>query len=376
MEFQKTLLKYKKNFLYKNLPNVDNKVNNIYYKYFIIIPIYNELDFIIDTLDSIDRQNKNYLIDTLVVLVINNSKDDANFIKENNKSTEQKIRKQDYNYEYIILDYFSKKNALDNNNSGVGVSRKIGMDFIIKYAKENSLIFSLDADTLVHPKYLEIISNYFSEKKIKACTVNFRHQHSYDKDLEKGIRKYEKTLKLIAKKIKNAGSPYGYVSMGSTIVCTVQAYIAVGGMSKKKATEDFYFLQSLAKYTAIAQISKILVYPSARCEERVYLGTGHSMVEYKNNNDFNKLKFSNISFINLKFFLNIIYKYIQHDFQFVFKKLESKIDKKSIKFLKENHFSQIWNKMNKPTLPISQRKILFDQWFDALKVIKFLKQLS
>ena len=61
--------------------------------------------------------------------------------------------------------------------------------------------------------------------------------------------------------------------MGSTIICRVDAYIAVGGMPKKKAGEDFYFMQSLAKHTDIFYIDDILVFPSSRSEKRVYLGT-------------------------------------------------------------------------------------------------------
>ena len=45
--------------------------------------------------------------------------------------------------------------------------------------------------------------------------------------------------------------------MGSTIICSINAYIAVGGMVAKQATEDFYFLQQLAKYDNIHQIKNI-----------------------------------------------------------------------------------------------------------------------
>ena len=55
----------------------------------------------------------------------------------------------------------------------------------------------------------------------------------------------------------------------------VNTYAAVGGMPKKKATEDFYFLQSLAKYTDIKQIKKVLVFPSSRNDQRVYLKNAH-----------------------------------------------------------------------------------------------------
>ena len=51
-----------------------------------------------------------------------------------------------------------------------------------------------------------------------------------------------------AKNMHNANSHYGYVSLGPTITCLSQTYVDIGGMVNKKATEDFYFLQQLAKY--------------------------------------------------------------------------------------------------------------------------------
>ena len=75
-------------------------------------------------------------------------------------------------------------------------------------------------------------------------SCKFKHRTSSDIDLNIKIKKYENLLK-IANNINNTGSPYGYVSMGSTIVCTSEAYLAIGGMYPHKATEDFYFLQSL-----------------------------------------------------------------------------------------------------------------------------------
>ena len=48
-------------------------------------------------------------------------------------------------------------------------------------------------------------------------SVNFKHQNSSNSIIEEGIRKYELILKEIAENIEKTGSPYGYVSMGSTI---------------------------------------------------------------------------------------------------------------------------------------------------------------
>ena len=54
------------------------KVKKESYKYFIVIPIFNEYDYIFQTLKSIDKNPQIYLDELLVVLVINNSIDGWN----------------------------------------------------------------------------------------------------------------------------------------------------------------------------------------------------------------------------------------------------------------------------------------------------------
>ena len=88
-------------------------------------------------------------------------------------------------------------------------------------------------------------------------------------------------------------------------ICNVKAYIACGGMSKKKATEDFYFLQALSKYSPIFTIEDVLVFPSSRVTNRVYLGTGFRMQEYKSTKQFTNLMFSSKSFKCLKEIITI-----------------------------------------------------------------------
>ena len=61
------------------------------------------------------------------------------------------------------MDYYSRENALHENFFGVGLARKIGMDFALNYAHNNSLLFCLDADTLISKNYLKIIVQYYKK---------------------------------------------------------------------------------------------------------------------------------------------------------------------------------------------------------------------
>ena len=352
--------------------NIKNKKFN----FFIVIPCYNEFNYIFETLKSIDNQNQKILEKTLVVIVINNSKEELKSIKDNNKNTYQKLINKKFNFNFIAIDAFSKKYAIPNKLSGVGYARKIGLDFSLNYIlNEQSILCCLDADTLIDENYLKKIKLNF-DKNINAAVINFKHQKSKNHIIEKGIRKYENTIKKIAKKIDETGSPYGYVSMGSTIVCNIKSYIACGGMNMKAATEDFYFLQSLAKYTEIHKINDILVFPSSRAENRVYLGTGFRMDEYLKNGLFKNLDFKKTSFLEIKNIIEIAEHSKEKKYDYVLKIMNNILDKKSIQFLIDKDFKNVWNKFKKNSKDTKQFRLFFHQWFDALSIIKLLKELN
>ena len=104
--------------------------------------------------------------------------------------------------------------------------------------------------------------------------------------------------------------------MGSTIICKVKAYIAVGGMPKKTAAEDFYFMQALAKYDSVYFIDDYLVYPSSRLEMRVYLGTGFRLLQYNENKKFIDLNFSENCFMVLKNIIEFVDNHYKASYDF------------------------------------------------------------
>ena len=376
MSYNKSYSKYKKKFSYNNLPFNKHTTKSEKYPYFIVIPVYNEINYIGNTLQSINHQNQDLLDKTLIILVINNSDTSAHEITTSNYNTHQKIKEKKYNFEYIILDYYSSENAISEKFCGVGLARKIGLDFAMHYAYENSLLFCLDADTLISKNYLKIITQYYIKNNFLVATINFQHQLSSDPIINKGIQVYEEALKDISSKIRKCKSPYGYVSMGSAIVCNAVAYVAVGGMSKKKAAEDFYFLQSLAKYTKIHHIQEILVFPSSRNEERVHLGTGYRMNEYHLNNSFKNLFFTDESYNVIKKIICLFENNYNQSYECINKELNKHFSNKVCNFIYEHNIENVWDKINSNAKTKDQFITFFHQWFDALKIMKLLKYIS
>ena len=356
-------------------PHKSVEKNN--YKFFIIIPCYNEFEYIFDTLKSINHQNQYLLKDTLVIIVINNSLDDSIKVQENNSKTYNLLISKKYEFNFVAIDCFSKKNALSSQLAGVGYARKIGLDYSLNYILNGKSIFcSLDADTIINENYIDVIDYHFNHNNVEVAVINFQHQKSNNPIIEEGIRKYEFFLKKIAQKIEDSGSPYGYVSMGSTIVCNVQSYIACGGMNTKKATEDFYFLQSLAKYTTIHKIKDLLVFPSSRNENRVYLGTGFRMDEYAKNKTFKNLDFSEKSYQEISKINQIIDQNCMESSNIIIESMKQKLNKKSIDFLNRKNMESVLIKFKNNAKNKKQFKLFFNQWFDALSIIKFLKYLN
>ena len=371
MDYKKTLLKYK-NHKFISLGKAHKFPDKILYKYFIIIPAISENKYLWETLNSIEKQDKKFKNNLLVIVVVNNVKNDKPEVISNNDATYKQLVVSDYDFEFIAIDAYSSKHSLNKKYSGVGVARKVGMDYCINYSYQTSLLCSLDADTIINSDYLDVIEKEYNKYKFQSAVVNFKHQKSKNKKINNAIDEYEKLLKNIANKIKNSGSPYGYVSMGSTIICSINAYIAVGGMVAKQATEDFYFLQQLAKYNNIHQIKNVLVHPSCRVEERVYLGTGYRMTNYLQGNKFNDLYIYNQGFIDLKF----LYDIITNNWNSNPRVIKSLITEKNLiiwKYLNNNSFIKALNNIKKNTINKTQFMNQFHVWFDSFKIYKFLK---
>ena len=130
-----------------------------FFRSIIVIPSYCESEYILKTLESINNQKDFNLKELLVIVVINNSKEDSQeVIKDNIQSMNIIMNfKSDYVLKYI--DVSTENYALPVKFSGVGYARKIGMDFALKYSHEQTILHCLDADTILSSAYLENINN-------------------------------------------------------------------------------------------------------------------------------------------------------------------------------------------------------------------------
>ena len=217
--------------------------------------------------------------------------------------------------------------------------------------------------------------DYFNQHNANAAVVGFCHSVPKKIDLKNTIKEYEEFLLITARKLKDAGSPYNYVAMGSTIVCTVEAYTAVGGMPRKKATEDFYFLQELSKFCGVHTIPNILVHPSPRPMSRVYLGTGFRMAQAQQGFKIRNLYYSKYAFTLLKQWITLGTAGWEMSLVEILKKTESK-NKNLKKFLLKESIENIWGNLQLSSPSKNHFIKQFHRWFDGLKTIRFLKYFT
>ncbi len=342
----------------------------------VIIPAYGESEYLPLTLASLDTNIPTILKETLVIVVVNNSSGTAESIRNDNQLTLKALNTADYRFTLGIVDAASTRLELPKRQAGVGLARKIGMDLALSHLLSiDSLIFCTDADTIVNKDYIEKVKKYFDTTGSKAAVVRFQHQKPDDPKQEETIRRYEEYLLSTAEKMQDAGSPYGYVAMGSTMVCTAQAYCAVGGMPRKKVTEDFYFLQELSKYNGVHTIQDILVYPSPRPISRVYLGTGFRMEQAQNGFDIKSLYYSDTAFQLLSKWIALGSNAYQVELSLLIKQMAD-IHFDLTDFLIKEGLKDIWKNLqnNVPSkLHFSKQ---FHRWFDGLKTIRLLKHFS
>ncbi len=361
-------------YLKKNPSEIVEKINSVsdgFFRIGVVIPILGESEFIWATLSALNEAQKNFAEKVLVLLVFNyNAKTPKNLLDDNQKLLD-KLKNSPFPCPELNLAIINLQEPLQY---AVGEARKKGMDSIIyliadDYSKaKNSIIVSLDGDTLVEKDYFQKISDYFADNpKTDAAAFEVIHQQSDDKKIEKAIRSYENYLEEYYLALKECNSPFAYKSVGSALAVRVSSYIQAGGMRKERAGEDFYFLEAVAKIGSVDFVRTIVVHPSPRLSNRVAFGTGTAVEEIINGKVYPI--FGKKSRCELKKLLDSA----TDENLISVEKFLSLQSSETQKFLSEHNFEHSWLKVlqNYPVHKLAQHFKFY--YFDALKTLQFLK---
>ncbi|MEI8204008.1 MAG: hypothetical protein WCH34_13390 [Bacteroidota bacterium] len=183
-------------------------------------------------------------------------------------------------FKTLIMDCSSPGKAFSDKQSGVGWARKMVMDEVNKYAAENDLIISVDADTIYYPSYFgEVLKSFKRYPKSIALAVPYYHPITENEGLNRAMLRYEIYMRYYSINLLRIGSPYAYTALGSAIALPVKSYRKVSGISPVKSGEDFYFLQKLVKSGPLLCFTYGKVYPATRLSDRVGFGTGPALIK-------------------------------------------------------------------------------------------------
>ena len=338
-------------------------------KIIVVIPVYNEYN-ITNTLESIFYNQKKVSFKVEIIALINNSSSASSSVTKTNQNTFNELKlfaHQNKNSQIHLIPIYI--NDLDPKHAGVGWARKLGMDLALERFKKigyNGIIAGLDADTTVAENYFYEINHFFINTNNQAASIHFEHPingYDYNQFNYEQIIYYELHLRYYKNALQYLELPFAFHTIGSAFALTAKAYARQGGMNRRMAGEDFYFINKLIKGEKFGEINKTMVVPSPRISERVPFGTGRAILDASKNKKDLMLTYDFKSFLILKEWFDMIKNKIYHylDFPELIKEF---LPLKEWEF---QHLLFLNNTSNK-----NKYQSMFYKKFDAFWVLKFL----
>lgn len=255
----------------------------------VVIPCHDEPDPV-STLESL-RSCLRPRAAVEVLLVVNACENDDEALRARNRASVDAVHAWKAavdapRFRIRVRDYPS----LPARHAGVGLARKLGMDEalarLVAAGNPGGIIASLDADCACDENYLTALECHFeSHPRTRACTVYFEHglDGPLTRELYRAITHYELFLRYYRHGLKFAGFPHACYTIGSCMAVRCDAYARHGGMNRRKAGEDFYFLNKLMVVDGVTENNSTRVIPGVRASTRTPFGTGRALHTHVSN---------------------------------------------------------------------------------------------
>jgi hypothetical protein len=334
-------------------------------KMIIVIPSYKEgeLEQTLLSLAQCDQPQFPYEI----IVVLNSAEGDV----ETEKFHERQLIELNTRLPKFVFrtSSFILSQNLPPKHAGVGLARKIGMDEAVRRFSEiefDGMIVCLDADCTVSKNYLRELEKIATHPEYyNTVCLHYEHDLEEEKnaDLLEGIINYESFLRYYKEALMFSGFPYPYHTVGSSMAVKISIYCKAGGMNKRKAGEDFYFLHKCFPYGKTIELNSCIVYPSCRTSERVPFGTGRSQLNFLKERKEETYNFQ--TFKNLKIlFESDLSENSIHNFPAPLKI-----------FLEENDLNGKLREIKANTTSAEQFRKRFFVWFDGFMVLRFVHEM-
>ena len=281
---------------------------------------------------------------------------------------------------HILMDH-----TFENKEAGVGLARKILMDEAVRRfnsigarngktdGAKDGIIASMDADAVVDENYLMAVADHFESVQPDGSSIYFEHPlsgESFAPGVYDAVIQYELHLRYYLQSIRSTGYPHAFHTVGSSFAVKAEVYCKEGGMNRKKAGEDFYFIQKIAQRGNFSECNKTRVIPSPRPSDRVPFGTGAAVRKYLKEsvplNTYNPGPFRMLK----KLFsgLEILHSNL-NDAPDRFLNSQSEV---LLEFLNSQRFVEALSEIRQhsATFPAFQKR--FWRWFTMFRMMKFL----
>jgi len=280
----------------------------------VVIPSYNEPN-LLGSLQSLKDSFVPLGVSVEVITVINHGLNAAeNVVRQNETTAIQAngfaVKNNSESITFKTLEVFD----MPPKKAGVGLARKIGMDEALnRFSKINKdgIIVCFDADSLCESNYFEaIISHFKKHPKTPGCSIHFEHPlegSSHTIEEYNAIISYELHLRYYKNAQQYTGLPFVFHTIGSSMAVRASAYAKQGGMNKRKAGEDFYFLNKIIQLGSFTELNVTTVVPSPRISDRVPFGTGKAIGEIIGSNQTRLETYNFKIFVELSAFVREVF---------------------------------------------------------------------
>lgn len=343
----------------------------------VVIPAYDE-PFLLLSLMNLSRCTLP-LCDVEVIVVINNSEQSSQAVRDRNQETYLKaLEWAKKNNKHRIKFHILYVPDLPSKSAGVGLARKIGMDEacwrLMKIKNKKGVIVCFDADSRCETNYFLALEEHFkNHPKTPACNIYFEHPlhgAEYEDEVYEAIVPYELHLRYYIQAQRLAGFPHAYHTVGSSMAVRVMAYQQQGGMNKRKAGEDFYFLHKFIPLGRFSECLSTKVIPSPRPSHRVPFGTGRAVNEIvASSGSYDTYDLS--SFFDLKKLfdqVSALYKAEVEEYEDMVAKLPASVQT----FLAQVDYLSKWQEIKTNTASRKAFMTRFYKWFNAFMLMKYM----
>lgn len=347
----------------------------------VVIPCYDEPD-LISSLQALKNCDLPACAVEVIVVVNSSEKADEAAKLQNLKTIATANLWISKNKQATLHFHLLHHPTLPKKHAGVGLARKIGMDEAVyrleQVGHSEGIIACFDADSLCAANYfVELQNNFKKHPQTPACSIYFEHPtqgNDFSPKLYASIIQYELYLRYYVHALRFAGFPYAFQTIGSSMAVRCSAYQQQGGMNRRKAGEDFYFIHKFTPSPHFTELNSTTVIPSPRPSHRVPFGTGKAVQELINSDQKGQIysAYHPQCFRDLKELMNVVDDlfFIKTDEQIAafLKKMPDSV----AQFLKSQHFSKKLIEIHQHTNHLSSFKKRFFAWMDAFRVLKYV----